>query len=211
MLKYFISLFSSFFFAIAPFSAIQADPGDQDPPLSPISPNAFLPSHPCPHNDAACEAFVSGRLYPISGIPSSVWRDARCLSVVAFHEARGEGPLGMKAVIWVALNRAVEQEQSPCRIVTAPGQFSPRSRQHLQKSIRSGSMPPPIRLSSRTGADAEALAWARGLAWRILQGELTYDPTYGATYFHADYIRPYWARQFLLTTQIGSHLFYQPL
>jgi spore germination cell wall hydrolase CwlJ-like protein len=40
-------------------------------------------------------------------------------------------------------------------------------------------------------------------------GELTLDPTQGATFFHATYVRPDWAQKFSITTQIGLHRFYR--
>lgn len=187
----------------------RADAGEQDPPLSRSSVNAWLPDSPCDEDDAICQAFVTGRLHPVEGIPPAIWREARCLSVMAFNEARGEGPLGMKAVIWVALNRSHAQDLRPCRVIAAPGQFDPRSRQQLRQAARTGAMPRPMRLPAHAVADAEALAWARGLAWRTLMGELTLDPTLGATYFHTRYVRPDWSRRFPLTTQIGLHRFYR--
>jgi len=187
----------------------RADAGDQDPPLSRSPVSVWLPDSPCDEDDGICQAFVAGRPYPLQGIPTAIWREARCLSVMAFNEARGEGPLGMKAVIWVALNRSQAQDLRPCRIIAAPGQFDPRSRQHLRQAARTGAMPRPMRLPAHAVADAEALAWARGLAWRILMGELTLDPTSGATHFHTHYVQPDWARHFPLTAQIGTHRFYR--
>ena len=194
-----------------PLSPVLANAGEQEPLPAPSTASALLPSSPCDAGDDICQAFVSGQFYPVAGVSPEIWREARCLSIMAFHEARGEGPLGMKAVIWVALNRANEQNLRPCRVIAAPGQFAPRSRQQLRQADRTGAMPRPIRLPAHAVADAEALAWARGLAWRILLGELTLDPTHGATYFHARYVRPDWSRRFSMTAQIGTHLFYRPV
>jgi spore germination cell wall hydrolase CwlJ-like protein len=170
--------------------------------------SAWFPDSPC-NDDTVCAAFVAGQATPVNGIPPAIWREARCLAVMAFHEARGEGPLGMKAVIWVALNRARAGNLCPCRVIAAPGQFSPAARRHLLRTAGSGTMPRPIRLPAQATADAEALMWARGLAWRTLMGELTQDPTQGATFFHTTYVRPNWVRRFSMTTQIGSHRFYR--
>mgnify|MGYP005849926549 CR=1 FL=1 len=211
MLKKFVAFSIVLAFAAGPLSPARADAGVQEPPLSRSSASAWLPDSPCDADDHVCQAFVNGRAYPVQGVPLAIWREARCLSVVAFHEARGEGPLGMKAVIWVALNRSHAQNLRPCRVIAAPGQFDPRSRQQLRQAAQTGAMPRPMRLPAHAVADAEALAWARGLAWRTLMGELTLDPTLGATYFHARYVRPDWSRRFLFTTQIGAHRFYRSL
>jgi spore germination cell wall hydrolase CwlJ-like protein len=186
-----------------------ADAGDQEPPRPLSTVGAWLPDSPCADDDAICAAFVSGRATPADGVPPAIWREARCLAIMAFHEARGEGPLGMKAVIWVALNRAHADDLRPCLVIAAPGQFSPAARRHLLQAAQTGTMPRPIRVPAHAVADAEALAWARGLAWRTLMGELTLDPTRGATLFHATYVRPDWARRFSMTTQIGIHRFYR--
>jgi len=194
-------------------SSASAETGDQDlsfPAFGSATSDVRLPNSPCNDNDAACAAFVAGQATPVAGISSSIWREAQCLAVMAFHEARSEGPIGMKAVIWVALNRAQASNISLCRIVTAPGQFSSAVRRHLMHAVRTGTMPRPIRLPSNATADIEALAWARGLAWRTLMGELTLDPTEGATFFHAASVRPDWANQFVMTVQIGAHRFYRP-
>jgi len=38
--------------------------------------------------------------------------------------------------------------------------------------------------------------------------ELMGDVTYGAEYYHADYVDPWWAKKFVHTVQIDRHLFY---
>ena len=42
-----------------------------------------------------------------------------CLATAMYHEARGEGWLGMVAVGYVVLNRAAISESEPCSIITA--------------------------------------------------------------------------------------------
>ncbi|MCH8153679.1 MAG: cell wall hydrolase, partial [Proteobacteria bacterium] len=38
----------------------------------------------------------------------------------------------------------------------------------------------------------------------------TLDPTYGALWYHADYVNPYWRGDFIQGRQIGRHIFYSP-
>lgn len=38
--------------------------------------------------------------------------------------------------------------------------------------------------------------------------ELMGDVTYGALYYHADYVNPWWAKKFIHTVKIDRHLFY---
>lgn len=46
-----------------------------------------------------------------------------CLVSAVWHEARGEPPIGQRAVIDVIYNRAVESGKSICDVVSAPKQF----------------------------------------------------------------------------------------
>ena len=41
-----------------------------------------------------------------------------------------------------------------------------------------------------------------------MQGDAT-DITLGATHYHANYVRPYWADKLKYTVTYGSHLFYK--
>jgi spore germination cell wall hydrolase CwlJ-like protein len=39
---------------------------------------------------------------------------------------------------------------------------------------------------------------------------ITNDPTGGALFYHADYVKPSWSRAFERSARIGDHLFYKP-
>jgi spore germination cell wall hydrolase CwlJ-like protein len=39
--------------------------------------------------------------------------------------------------------------------------------------------------------------------------ERTYDPTEGATHYHADYVQPEWAEVKYRTVRINDHIFYK--
>jgi len=56
--------------------------------------------------------------------------------------------------------------------------------------------------------DAYAMAYATMVAADVLRGEAV-DITDGATHYHANYVRPYWASELEYTVTIGSHLFYK--
>lgn len=117
--------------------------------------------------------------------------DLRCLSEALYHEARGEGVAGQRAVAEVILNR-VDSPRFPtsvCSVVNQRGQFSYKGRTSNRFSEKS----------------------AYQLAQRIASAALTGAPrelTGGATYFHTRAVRPKWSRQFTRTAQIGSHIFY---
>ena len=49
---------------------------------------------------------------------------------------------------------------------------------------------------------------ALSVAKSVRDGKTT-DLTEGATHYHADYVRPSWARTKKKTTEIGDHIFYR--
>jgi N-acetylmuramoyl-L-alanine amidase len=56
----------------------------------------------------------------------------------------------------------------------------------------------------------EQVAWARSLliADDVMRGEVP-DPTKGATHYHANYVKPYWAKHLTYNVTYGSHRFYE--
>jgi N-acetylmuramoyl-L-alanine amidase len=119
----------------------------------------------------------------------------KCLALNIYFEARGESEEGQMAVAHVTLNR-VQSSQFPntiCEVVYQSRQFSWT---HTLKSHK----------------PRNAEAWKR--AQRIATTALSWhdvgeDFSDGALYFHADYVRPYWADIFEQTVQIGKHIFYR--
>jgi N-acetylmuramoyl-L-alanine amidase len=120
--------------------------------------------------------------------------ERECLALNIYHEARGEPEEGQLAVAHVTLNR-VRSPRFPnniCSVVWQSGQFSwtrdgrsntPRDRRAWQEAQRLASI---------------AINWHRA-------GD---DFSYGATFYHADYVRPYWADIFQEVVTIGAHIFY---
>jgi spore germination cell wall hydrolase CwlJ-like protein len=116
----------------------------------------------------------------------------QCLALNIYHEARGERVEGQIAVAHVTVNR-VEHDEWPstiCDVVYEPKQFSWT---HLIKDH----------------APTETKAWNDALiiARDVMIGN-TDDPTYGAVFYHANYVNPSWAEYTDLTRIIGRHLFY---
>lgn len=118
--------------------------------------------------------------------------DLSCLAEALYHEARGEGAQGQRAVAEVILNRVNSRSfpTSVCGVIRQPSQFSYTIGGHK-----------PIRNKA---------AYLR--AMDIAQDALSGAPrqlTGGATYFHTPAVRPAWARRFQKTVQIGRHIFYR--
>jgi len=110
-----------------------------------------------------------------------------CLALNLIHEARGESLTGQYAVVHTTRNRAKYNPDNVCKVVFAHRQFS--------WTIK---MP---------GHDSDQFERALNVAkWAW---ESPADITYGATHYHAAYIRPYWAANMKRTVKIGNHIFYR--
>ena len=123
-------------------------------------------------------------------------KQIRCLATNMYYEARGEGEKGMTAVGHVVMNRVESSKfpSTPCGVIYQKNkktcQFSWVCSNRLSVTN--------IKLYER----------AVMLAKNIYNGN-SYDLTYGATFFHAVYVQPYWAKSFKKTTRIGNHIFYR--
>lgn len=126
--------------------------------------------------------------------------EINCLALNIYFEARNQSVRGQRAVARVTLNR-VDADNYPdtiCEVVWQPRQFS---------WTHDG-------LSDTPGGNAlenEAWALAQDVAISSLENHYVglYDPTYGATHYHANYVNPRWANSFAQLTSIGEHVFYK--
>ena len=117
----------------------------------------------------------------------------KILSEVGFYEARSEGDKGMKAVMFVVLNRVAHPKfpDSVHKVVSQPYQFSYR---------HDGSM--------KKGFNDEA-SYERSLiiAHKVLGKELK-DLTNGSTFYHTKSVFPKWRLKFKQEVIIKNHIFY---
>lgn len=123
----------------------------------------------------------------------------QCLTTAIYFEARGETIEGQFAVAEVILNR-VDSALYPNSVCGVVYQGSGRST-GCQFSFTCDGNSERIR---ETGA--------HDLAGRIARLMLDGSPralTDGATHFHSTAVNPRWARSYVQTTRIGSHLFYR--
>jgi len=123
-----------------------------------------------------------------------------CLALNVYHEARSEPLSGQIAVARVTLNRVASRSfpSSICDVVQQGGE----ERNRCQFSWWCDGKP---------DHPTELEAWRRSLeiSKRVLADEVS-DPTHGALYYHADYVRPGWSDHYQRTSHIGRHLFYRP-
>jgi hypothetical protein len=136
----------------------------------------------------------------IDGLPG-VTGDAewRCLAEAIYYEARGEPLQGQVAVAEVVLNR-VDSRQYPNTICAVTRQGVGNGRACQFSYACNGA---PERMASRVPRER-----AEKLAAVMIAGRER-GVTDGATHFHATYVNPSWARQFVRTAHIGAHIFYR--
>ena len=127
-------------------------------------------------------------------------RELRCMASAIYFEARSEPRKGQIAVAQVVMNRvrASVYPDTICGVIFQ-GQWN---RNACQFSFACDGKP--------ERADNKAL-WARSkaLAREVMRGEHWLSDIGYATHYHADYVRPRWARRFDRLKQIGRHIFYK--
>ncbi|MGH6856654.1 MAG: cell wall hydrolase [Methylocella sp.] len=127
-------------------------------------------------------------------------RENRCLAEAIYFEARGESGEGQAAVAQVVLNR-VSSGLYPATICGVVYQ----NRRHYNACQFS------FACEGKSLRIDEPDAWRQAVR---IAGEVTAGKTYvadigGSTHFHANYVRPRWARRLEKTDAIGHHIFYK--
>ena len=138
--------------------------------------------------------------------------DRECLARNIFWEARNQTVEGQVAVAWVTLNR-VEDDRFPgsiCRVVHQANRDSNGNpiRNQCQFSWycdgKSDRIPSNV-IAQRAWEDAQLIADVVLLDWARQKA----SPVQNATYYHADYVTPRWARNFTQVAQVDTHIFYE--
>ena len=121
--------------------------------------------------------------------PAYSTAEFKCMVDNLYHEARGEGVLGLSAVASVVMNRAMATGKDVCDVVYKHKQFSWT---HNPKPIASN----------------DNLHNIFVVAGKALSGQLT-DVTQGATHYHATHVKPKWAKAMRKVVIINNHIFYK--
>ncbi|MDF0488558.1 cell wall hydrolase [Sphingomonas sp. H39-1-10] len=131
--------------------------------------------------------------------PDDAARAIDCLTAAIYYEARSESDEGERAVAQVVLNR-VRDPAFPDSICGVVYQGSARSSGCQFSFTCDGSMNHPI--------EPSAWARARAVATGALAG-LVYAPVGSATFYHANYVSPWWATSMRQVAAVGAHIFYR--
>lgn len=170
--------------------------------LLPVTPPARAQSGLLPHVGAEtpAESGVAAMVREALLAEGTVQREFECLAKNVYFEARGEPLTGKYAVAAVTLNRVVSSRfpDGICKVVY---QGASQGRRDCQFSWACD------RYSDRP-RDANAWEIAKQVAYNTLFLDKP-DPTDGAHYFHAAWVRPNWSRTMVKVGRIGGHVFYR--
>ena len=166
------------------------------------------------------ELITAGLLFMSSPVQAAdnniVWNDnehVKCLALNMYHEARDQGTAGKLAVSAVVINR-VSDSRFPNTICEVIKQGPTR------KSWRDPSVSYPIKNRCQFSwycdgisdevKDEKTYQKILDFARLIMHNDIQFvDITDGATHYHADYVKPDWAKTKTRTTEIGDHIFYR--
>lgn len=132
--------------------------------------------------------------------PDAEARERRCLAEAIYFEARGEPETGQAAVAQVVLNRVRSglYPQTICGVV-----YQNRRHYHAcQFSFACGGRLPRLK-------EPEAWDQAQQIAAAVTSGSTYLSDVGSSTHFHANRVRPYWARRLEKMDVIGHHIFYK--
>lgn len=124
---------------------------------------------------------------------------AMCLALNMFFEARNEPLEGQLLVAEVTLNRVTSKHypNNVCDVVWQRKQFS---------WTHDGKHDDPTRMNY-----LDRVSWdhIQKAAIEVLKNSEKVLPGSKATHYHADYVKPYWAKDMKYIGKVGSHLFYK--
>jgi N-acetylmuramoyl-L-alanine amidase len=170
------------------------------------------------------EGLIAGVLMitPVKAEVPETEPSAECLAMNMYHEARGQGIAGVLAVSFVVFNRVRDKRfpNTVCQVIQqGPTQESWKTRKikNLSPILRKYY---PIRnrcqfswwCDGRSDEIKDTKLYARYLkiANGMIRNEFSLiDITDGATFYHADYVKPAWAKTKYRTIEIGDHIFYR--
>ena len=154
------------------------------------------------------EAHLRGavsRLRPVVNKPgyAAYLKEKNCLATAIYFEARGETPMGQKAVAEVVLarTRAPDRPRTICGVVY---EGSRNASGYCQFSFACDGVADKIR---DHGAWSKALRIASAT---MRTGGKVNSVVGNATYYHANYVNPSWASSMIKVATIGTHVFYRP-
>lgn len=136
-------------------------------------------------------------LLDVDNIDRIVAREAHCLAQNIYHEARNQSKRGQLAVASVTMNR-VHDPDFPDDVCSVVYQRNWRGCQ-FSWLCKNRSVSTENHLYKKTYKTSK----------KILMGEIELEDLDNALFYHADYVRPWWARHKQYVTKIETHIFYK--
>jgi spore germination cell wall hydrolase CwlJ-like protein len=123
-------------------------------------------------------------------------QDLFCMAKNIYHEAGSEPTLGKYAVAQVTINRmkSPKYKDTVCSVVFEPYQFSWANYHGRRWTTPRG----------------ESWIEAKRIAHDVLENNKRIHGMSDALFYHATYVRPYWASRKDKLIKIGLHIFYEP-
>jgi len=131
--------------------------------------------------------------------PDDAARALDCLTQAVYYEAANQSDDGQRAVAQVVLNRVRDRAfpSSVCGVV-------------YQGSTRSTGCQFTFTCDGSLNRTPTATGWARARAVASAAlGGAVYAPVGSATFYHANYVSPWWATSMDKVATVGAHIFYR--
>ena len=126
--------------------------------------------------------------------------EEKCLAEAIYFESRGEPEAGQAAVAQVVLNRV----RSGLYPATVCGVVFQNHTHYMSCQFTFTCEGRSLKIE-----EPEAWALAKKIARDVIHGKTYIADVGSATHYHANYVRPYWARSLKRVDKIGSHIFYR--
>lgn len=129
-----------------------------------------------------------------------VRQEIECLALTIYFEARGEPDEGKIAVGHVVMNRASNPlfPSEVCQVVQQSSEKYPLLCQFSWWC------------DGRSDQPRDSQSWEKSKAFaRLVYWHYSLDPTNGALWYHAEYVKPKWRRNLARGPKIGQHIFYK--
>ena len=136
---------------------------------------------------------ISNAANSVTAPKNSSKSDLYWMTMNIYYEAGVEPENGKYAVAQVTLNRLRTRQwgDSICSVVYSKAQFSWTLKKKLHKP------------------QGDAWLESRWVAHTVLAQNIRVAPLQDATYYHADYVNPKWAKTVAKIQQVGTHIFYK--
>ena len=151
--------------------------------------------------------------------PIDLNAEVECLAMNIYHEARSERTAGMWAVADVTINRvkSISYPNTVCEVVYQGPVYESWKTRNTPDPDDAVYFPVKNRCQFSWYCDGKAetindkKAWikAQYIAYQMLYADRYRGITEGATHYHANYVKPSWARKMTFIGTIGVHKFYR--